>query len=168
LSGKQPLLLANNNGQQQQQQQQQQRGRAQPMSKYRERANIGSVETVMMLICLVLQPYALSGADAGTAMAVGDNEYGQLGIGSTANGSVNIDKETTAVDVTTISNATQISFGQYHALFLLPSGGVNALGKNGDGQLGNGATEDSTRPQPHSNPQWRRFQVGRLRSFPMR
>jgi alpha-tubulin suppressor-like RCC1 family protein len=76
---------------------------------------------------------------SGKVMAWGNNEYGQLGNGSTSN-------TFTPTQVSGLSGAVEISAGTDHSLALLSDGTVMAWGLNNDGQLGNGSTTDSSTP----------------------
>jgi alpha-tubulin suppressor-like RCC1 family protein len=76
--------------------------------------------------------------------AWGDNYYGQLGNGTTqTTGCACIDSP---VPVTGITDAVQVSGGDYHALALRPDGTVRSWGYNHYGELGNGTTSDSSTP----------------------
>jgi alpha-tubulin suppressor-like RCC1 family protein len=75
----------------------------------------------------------------GKVMAWGNNEYGQLGIGTTSS-------TFTPTEVSGLSNVVAISAGDDHSLALLSDGSVMAWGLNNDGQLGNGTTTDSSTP----------------------
>lgn len=103
-----------------------------------------------------LAPVAVSGLSSGVAAVVpgayhtcalmtaggvqcwGDNEYGQLGDGSTT-------ERLTPVAVSGLAGASAISAGDYHACALV-GGGVVCWGDNGNGQLGNGSTTSSNTP----------------------
>ena len=77
---------------------------------------------------------------SGKVMAWGDDESGQLGDG----------RETTrkkiATPVLNLANVRAIASGAEHSLALLNDGTVMAWGNNEYGQLGNGATKNSTTP----------------------
>jgi alpha-tubulin suppressor-like RCC1 family protein len=67
----------------------------------------------------------------GTAKGWGDNFFGQLGNGSTANSS-------TAVRVSGLTTAVAISAGGHYTCALLANGTAKCWGYNDYGQLGNG------------------------------
>jgi alpha-tubulin suppressor-like RCC1 family protein len=67
----------------------------------------------------------------GTVMAWGNNEYGELGNGTTESSEV-------PVAVKELTGVTAISAGYFHSLALLSSGQVMAWGNDFDGQLGDG------------------------------
>jgi len=69
----------------------------------------------------------------GTVQAVGYNDYGQLGDGTTTNRS-------TPVPVSGISNCIGIEAGYVHTVFLLSDGTCKAVGRNNYGELGDGTT----------------------------
>ena len=50
----------------------------------------------------------------------------------------------TPVPVSNVTNAIAVAGGNDHSCALLSSGGVKCWGGNGDGELGNGTTTDST------------------------
>ncbi len=75
----------------------------------------------------------------GTAVAWGDNEFGQLGDGSTAIASV-------PVPVSGLTGVKAIAAGEDHSLALLGNGTVMAWGDNEDGQLGDGNHQESEVP----------------------
>jgi alpha-tubulin suppressor-like RCC1 family protein len=66
-------------------------------------------------------------------VGVGNNEYGQLGDGTTA-------EWWSPTQVAGLSGATAIAAGDYHALALTAGGRVWAWGGNGLGQVGDGTT----------------------------
>jgi len=67
----------------------------------------------------------------GSLWAMGDNEYGQLGDGTTNN--MNVPEQIVA------SNVTAIAAGGWHSLFLKSDGSLWATGVDFYGQLGDGA-----------------------------
>lgn len=75
----------------------------------------------------------------GTVWTWGDNTYGQLGNGTNNNSAI-------PVQVSGLSNITQVSAGCDYSLALTNDGIVYAWGKNNKGQLGNGTTENSNVP----------------------
>jgi len=78
----------------------------------------------------------------GTVWAWGQNNYGQLGDGTTI-------QRTSPVQVTGLSGTvTEIASGNYHTLALKSNGTVWAWGYNVFGQLGNGITSNSSVPVP--------------------
>lgn len=70
----------------------------------------------------------------------GDDEFGQLG-----NGSTELDSEV-PVEVQDISNATEVSGGREFTCARLSSGHVDCWGDNREGELGNGTTEGTDTP----------------------
>jgi alpha-tubulin suppressor-like RCC1 family protein len=69
----------------------------------------------------------------GTVMAWGENNFGQLGDGTTTNSDV-------PVAVSGLAEVTAVAAGRYHSLALLSNGTVMAWGANQFGQLGNGTS----------------------------
>lgn len=80
---------------------------------------------------------ALSGY--GTVWDWGDNQYGQLGNGSTVNSSQ-------PVQVSGLSNVIAIAAGWSHSVAVEGDGTVWTWGYNGYGQLGSGTTQDAPSP----------------------
>jgi alpha-tubulin suppressor-like RCC1 family protein len=72
----------------------------------------------------------------GKASCWGQNDYGQLGNGTTTNSGV-------PVDVAGVADATQLALGITHACVLRRSGVVSCWGGNMNGQLGIGTTTTS-------------------------
>jgi len=75
----------------------------------------------------------------GTVVAWGDNEFGQLGDGSTTIASV-------PVAVSGLTGVKAIAAGEDHSLALLGNGTVMAWGDNESGQLGDGNNQESEVP----------------------
>jgi len=75
----------------------------------------------------------------------GSDAYGQLGNGKTSSSPV-----TTAVSVRGVKDAAKLSAGDGYSCALLSNHKVECWGRNGDGQLGNGATTNSSTPVPVS------------------
>ena len=88
--------------------------------------------------------YSLALKSDGTVWAWGNNQYGQLGDGTTESSS-------TPVQVSDLSNVIAIAAGNDLSLALKSDGTVWAWGFNGSGQLGNGTTKDSSTPLQVSN-----------------
>lgn len=76
----------------------------------------------------------------GTVRCWGRNDEGQLGDGSTYGLSP------TPVTVSSITDATDIDAGEYHACVILADETVACWGRNDDGQLGDGTTVDASAP----------------------
>jgi alpha-tubulin suppressor-like RCC1 family protein len=75
----------------------------------------------------------------GKLYAMGSNEFGQLGIGSTAN-------QSTPVLVPSASNVIAAAAGYNHSLYLTGDGKLYAMGYNILGQLGDGTTTARSTP----------------------
>jgi alpha-tubulin suppressor-like RCC1 family protein len=75
----------------------------------------------------------------GTVECWGDNQYGQLGNGTTT-------ESTTPVAVSGLTGTTAVSGGEGSTCALLSGGTVECWGDNQYGQLGNGTTTESTTP----------------------
>jgi len=82
---------------------------------------------------------------SGTVECWGFNGDGELGNGTTSNGSG------TPVAVSNLSGAVGISSGDGHACARLSDGTVACWGANSSGQLGNGSTNESSVPVPVSS-----------------
>ncbi len=73
----------------------------------------------------------------GDLWAVGNNEYGQLGDGSTTQ-RLNPVEVRTATEGPAMTEVDQVSAGGGHSMILKENGSLWAVGKNAKGQLGNG------------------------------
>jgi len=76
----------------------------------------------------------------GTVWAVGSNYYGQLGDGTTTHRSNPV--QVMNVDGSAFSGVVDMSLGHNHSVFLKSDGTVWAVGRNPQGQLGDGTTTD--------------------------
>ena len=76
----------------------------------------------------------------GTVKAWGNNQFGQIGDGTT-------DDKHTPVQVSTLTNIAAVAAGAYHSLALAIDGKVWAWGKNDQGQLGNGSQSEDHIPK---------------------
>jgi alpha-tubulin suppressor-like RCC1 family protein len=93
---------------------------------------------------------SLALASNGTVWAWGDNQYGELGNGTTTNNAIPVQFSASSLPKgVTISN---IAAGGVHSLALASNGTVWAWGYNGDGRLGNGTDTDSNIPVQVSVP----------------
>jgi len=77
----------------------------------------------------------------GSLWAMGDNGDGQLGDGTYNPSGINQPEQIVA------SNVTAIAGGGYHSLFLKSDGSLWAMGDNNYGQLGDGTTGNTNRPE---------------------
>ena len=75
--------------------------------------------------------------------AVGDNANGELGDGTTDNGVY----YTSSPEKIVAGGVTAIAAGYYHSLFLKDDGSLWGMGFNGDGELGDGTTNDVFSPE---------------------
>lgn len=113
------------------------------------RGRNGGILSGMLVMCLMVLLFSASAqASGGTGMAWGENEYGQLGVGSET--TTGCDCIPTPTAITGLSEATQISGGYYSTVALRANGTVMAWGYNGSGALGNGTTTNSASPVPVS------------------
>jgi alpha-tubulin suppressor-like RCC1 family protein len=74
----------------------------------------------------------------------GDNQYGQLGDGTSTD-------RKTPIYVSNLKGVTAVSVGRFHTCALLTTGGVKCWGANGDGQLGDGTNDRRLTPVSVSN-----------------
>jgi alpha-tubulin suppressor-like RCC1 family protein len=77
----------------------------------------------------------------GSLWAMGDNPFGQLGLGFGLS-EINVPRQIVA------SNVTAVAAGTFHSLFLKSDGSLWAMGRNIYGQLGDGTTDDHYFPEP--------------------
>ena len=89
----------------------------------------------------------------GSLWGMGDNSYGQLGIGDTIS-ATNIPQQIVSSDVTTISA------GAYHSLFRKSDGSLWAMGWNEYGQLGDGTFNNQYFPEQIVSSQVGAFSAG--------
>ena len=80
--------------------------------------------------------------EAGSVRCWGANVYGQLGDGAVLPGS----PRDLPVDVVGITEATQVTVGEYHSCALIEGGSVRCWGSGGRGELGNGEWLSSSTP----------------------
>ena len=85
--------------------------------------------------------FTCASLDDGTARCWGNNQYGQLGDGTTHNALL-------PVAVTGLHSATAVAAGDHHACALLKDGSISCWGRNENGQLGNATHIDSFIPVP--------------------
>jgi len=76
----------------------------------------------------------------GTVKAWGNNQFGQVGDGTTTD-------RHTPVEVNTLTNIAAVASGAYHSLALANDGKVWAWGKNDQGQLGDGTLSENHVPK---------------------
>ena len=81
----------------------------------------------------------------GSVLAWGDNQWGQLGDGTTTTSSTPVTVPA-PVDLPAGTRVTAVAAGFDHSLALTSHGSVLAWGNNGDGQLGDGTTTSSSTP----------------------
>jgi alpha-tubulin suppressor-like RCC1 family protein len=79
----------------------------------------------------------------GSLWVMGDNEFGQLGDGTTDNGNY----ETNLPEEIVASNVTAIAAGGWHSLFLKSDGSLWGMGDNEYGQLGDGTYNNTNLPE---------------------
>ena len=76
----------------------------------------------------------------------GSNGEGELGNGSRTDSDRPVEVPTLTTGVTALAVGSTDDFHSSHTCALTSAGGVKCWGPNGDGQLGNGSTTDSSRP----------------------
>ena len=84
-----------------------------------------------------------SNGNPGTLWAMGDNQYGQLGDGTTTDRSLAVEVK---VGGEAVTGVTDIAAGDNHSFYIKSDGSLWAMGLNASGQLGNGNT--TTQPSP--------------------
>ena len=89
--------------------------------------------------------HSLALTNAGAVWSWGWNNYGQLGINSTTESEVPVQVED-STGTTFLTGVTAIAAGEWHSLALTSTGAVWAWGYNGNGELGNGTTTNSSLP----------------------
>ncbi|WP_018587541.1 Ig-like domain repeat protein [Salinispora arenicola] len=85
--------------------------------------------------------HSVAVTSAGTVLAWGFNDSGQLGDGTTTNRSTPV-----AVDLPAGTTVTAVAAGGFHSVAVTSAGTVLAWGFNNFGQLGDGTTTDSSTP----------------------
>ncbi|GIM85992.1 Ig-like domain repeat protein [Salinispora arenicola] len=104
--------------------------------------------------------YSLALTSAGTVLAWGLNDLGQLGDGTTTNSSIPV-----VVDVPSGTTITAVAAGGFHGLALASAGTVLAWGFNAAGQLGDETTTDSSTPVVVDVPSGTAVAAGRFHSL---
>ena len=84
-----------------------------------------------------------SNGNPGTIWAMGDNQYGQLGDGTTTQRNLAVEVKVSGVAV---NGVTDIAAGENHSFYIKSDGSLWAMGLNANGQLGDGTTDTSTTP----------------------
>jgi alpha-tubulin suppressor-like RCC1 family protein len=85
--------------------------------------------------------FSLAMTSSGQILGWGENTFGQLGNGGSANSSTPV-----AASLPSGTSVTAVAGGGYHSLAVTSVGKVLAWGSNGSGALGNGTTTDSSTP----------------------
>jgi alpha-tubulin suppressor-like RCC1 family protein len=80
----------------------------------------------------------------GSLWTTGDNEYGQLGIGTFT---PDIPTGTNQPQQILTNNVKAIAAGAIHSLFLMNDGSLWAMGYNGEGELGDNTYQNTNRPE---------------------
>ena len=84
-----------------------------------------------------------SNGNPGTLWAMGDNQYGQLGDGTTTDRSLAVEVK---VGGEAVTGVTDIAAGDNHSFYIKSDGSLWAMGLNTSGQLGNGNTTNQSTP----------------------
>ena len=92
--------------------------------------------------------HSLAVTSTGQALAWGFNGFGELGNGSSGNGS----NAPVPVSLPAGTAVTEVAAGEDHSVARTATGGALAWGLNDQGQLGNGTTDNSDIPLPVSIP----------------
>ena len=82
----------------------------------------------------------------GHAKCWGNGSYGKLGNGATHTKSTPVNVRTSPTDPNPLSDIETISNGSHHTCALMTNGQIKCWGYGGDGQLGNGSTDNRTTP----------------------
>ena len=85
--------------------------------------------------------------DDGSVSCWGDNEYGQLGDGTTTDRNTPTQTSSLGTDRTAVA----ITAGAYHTCAILDDGSASCWGYNGQGQLGDGTTNNRNTPTQTSS-----------------
>jgi uncharacterized repeat protein (TIGR02543 family) len=105
--------------------------------------NFASGETIVSVSLGESHSSALT--SSGRFYIWGNNNYGQLGNGTTTNSSTPIDI-TSQFNLTSEEIIVKVSLGTYDSSAITPSGRLFMWGDNSNGQLGNGTTTNSLTP----------------------
>ncbi len=90
--------------------------------------------------------HALALLQNGSVRAVGRDDFGQLGDGSTDSSSTNSSINLVTPSLPSDAKVVQVAAGRYHSLALLSDGTVYAWGRNNAGQLGDSTNIDRDTP----------------------
>lgn len=92
------------------------------------------------------QNSSLALADDGSVWSWGDGSYGQLGLNTDGTENVDINDVWVPTKIENISDAVSVVRGYFHSMVLHSDGSVSTFGRNSEGQLGDGSTNDSDTP----------------------
>ena len=98
------------------------------------------VETTIYTVISCGFDHSLAVTDEGKVYAWGYNYYGQLGLGTSGNGTN--ESSPVLIPTTALSNVSGIAAGRFHSLAFTTNGEVYAWGRNNSGQLGLGTSGD--------------------------